>query len=143
MFRDRVAIADSRLGFLQKAQLRRRRQNTTFLSIAIKKSQAFEIVLVERVINVGSQVFANCFCAEVQASSPGLSNLIDVLQPVVARLLEDTGNVEFWIQVCQRRPADRPKSKDKGQVSPAPPLFRQIIDIEAGGLGLKRSITDQ
>src|SRR5262249_50534427 len=81
-----AAVGHARLR--DKPQLWSGRQDVVLRRITIEKLQTFQVFSIERVVDILRQVIADNFLGKRQARGPVGNDLRNVLQPVVARLLE-------------------------------------------------------
>src|SRR5260370_31424260 len=127
---------------LEKLRGWRSRQDFTFVGVAEEQAQAFQVLLVERVIHVLSQVVADQFFRQVQPGGPRRNNFRNMLEAVVARPLKESRDLDLRRRPGQRVPSHRPESEHKRVACPAPPLLGQIVNEITFRPGLERRIAD-
>src|SRR5437763_11924413 len=116
-------------GLLDKSQLRRWRKYVAFSGVTIEELEAGNVGLIQGVIHVAGEILLNHRRLQAQFRRPVGRDLLNMLQSVVARLLENSGDIHVGWNGLQRGFAYGPKGKHERKQSPALPLLRQVIDV--------------
>src|SRR5437879_5334990 len=78
---------------LDKTKFRRRRKDAALGSIAVKKLEPGKVGAIQGVIDVAGEIFPNHCWFQIQLSRPGSRNFGNMLQSMIARLLENSGDI--------------------------------------------------
>ena len=95
----------------QESQLRNLAEDAAFHPVFVEQSQAFKVLWIKPVIDIFRQVIRNQLGRETQLWRPGRSNFLNVLQPIVPRLLEYLRDI--WLRPPTFRAALRTAQKAK------------------------------
>src|SRR5579871_1271527 len=123
-----MLMSHRQIRLLQKLQRRGAGKDTAFGAIAVKETEPFKVLRIQRVIHVLCQVVKNKLGRQVELGRPCDGNFRDVLQPTITRLLKYLRNIRPGPTHRQRRLPYGPESKYKRAAGPASPLFRHIVD---------------